>query len=63
MYLSHTLVTGAPAPEHTLHTCPTHPGQPAIHCACPDGEAQSPEDFARGTVAAWTAIIRPKESA
>lgn len=43
-----------------FRTCPTHPGQPAIHCACPAGEAQSPEDFARAVVAAWAAITRPK---
>jgi len=56
MYLSHSLVTGAPAPEHTSRSCPTHPAQPAIHCGCPDGDARSPEDLARAAVVVWAAI-------
>lgn len=62
-YLSHSLVTGAPAPEHPSRTCPTHPAQPAIHCGCPDGDARSPEDLARAAVAVWTAITRAEATA
>lgn len=28
-------------PPH-VEVCPAHPNQPAIHCACPDGEAAHP---------------------